>query len=91
MLTLLQVWNTSVPVWALLLSIILPAIYVLPSGFIFAMTGQGVSFFFRPAPVLGLIYVIDHGEPTRPNHSRYTVARKSSGEHSEQSYTLSGG
>ena len=45
-LTVLQVWHTSLPVWALLLSILLPALYVLPSGFIFAMTGQGVSLFF---------------------------------------------
>jgi hypothetical protein len=30
------------PVWALCLSILLPVIYVLPSGFIYAMTGQAV-------------------------------------------------
>ena len=36
-------WHTGVPVWALLLSVALPILYVLPSGFIFAMTGQGVS------------------------------------------------
>jgi hypothetical protein len=41
-----EVWNTDVPVWALLLSIILPIVYILPSGFIFAMTGQGVSLLF---------------------------------------------
>jgi hypothetical protein len=39
-----EVWNTDIPVWALLLSIMLPIVYVLPGGFIFAMTGQGVSF-----------------------------------------------
>lgn len=38
-----EVWDTDVPVWALLLSILLPIIYIMPSGFIFAMTGQGVS------------------------------------------------
>lgn len=38
-----EVWNTGVPVWALLLSIMLPVIYILPSGFIYAMTGQPVS------------------------------------------------
>jgi len=38
-----EIWHTEVPVWALLLSIALPIIYVLPSGFIFAMTGQGIS------------------------------------------------
>ena len=40
-----EVWKTTVPVWALLLSVLIPAVYVLPSGFIFAMTGQGVSLF----------------------------------------------
>jgi hypothetical protein len=38
-----EVWHTGVPIWALLIALILPAIYVLPSGFIYAMTGQGVS------------------------------------------------
>ncbi|KAF9523850.1 oligopeptide transporter [Crepidotus variabilis] len=38
-----EVWDTDVPVWALLLAIILPVIYVLPSGFIFAMTGQSIT------------------------------------------------
>jgi hypothetical protein len=37
-----EVWHTGIPVWALLISVLLPVIYVLPSGFIFAMTGQGV-------------------------------------------------
>ncbi|KAH7883260.1 OPT oligopeptide transporter protein-domain-containing protein [Phlebopus sp. FC_14] len=43
MVVVVEVWHTSVPVWALVLAVILPAIYVLPSGFIFAMTGQGIS------------------------------------------------
>jgi len=38
-----EVWNTGMPVWALLLSVLLPIIYVLPSGFIYAMTGQAIS------------------------------------------------
>ncbi|KDQ50890.1 hypothetical protein JAAARDRAFT_141157 [Jaapia argillacea MUCL 33604] len=38
-----EVWHTEVPVWALLLAVLLAGIYVLPSGFIFAMTGQGIS------------------------------------------------
>ncbi|KAF8161465.1 OPT oligopeptide transporter protein-domain-containing protein [Crassisporium funariophilum] len=38
-----EVWDTQVPVWALLLSVLLPVIYILPSGFIYAMTGQGIS------------------------------------------------
>ena len=38
-----ELWDTSVPVWALLLSVALPIIYILPSGFIYAMTGQGIN------------------------------------------------
>ena len=41
-----EVWSTGIPVWSLLLSVLLPVIYVLPSGFIYAMTGQGVGCFF---------------------------------------------
>ena len=38
-----EVWNTGMPVWSLLLSVSLPIVYVLPSGFIYAMTGQGIT------------------------------------------------
>ncbi len=38
-----QVWDTGMPVWALALSVLLPVIYVIPSGFIYAMSGQAVS------------------------------------------------
>ncbi|KAL9712217.1 hypothetical protein Ac2012v2_005295 [Leucoagaricus gongylophorus] len=38
-----EVWDTQVPVWALVLAVILPVIYILPSGFIYAMTGQGIT------------------------------------------------
>ncbi|KAL4079124.1 OPT oligopeptide transporter protein-domain-containing protein [Scleroderma citrinum] len=43
MIVVVEVWHTSVPVWALVLSVLLPAVYVLPSGFIYAMTGQGIT------------------------------------------------
>ena len=44
------------PVWALLLAVALPITYVLPSGFIYAMTGQGVRLFlfFSSLPPLSL-------------------------------------
>lgn len=38
-----QVWDTGMPVWALALSVLLPMTYVLPSGFIYAMSGQAVG------------------------------------------------
>ena len=39
----IEVWDTRLPVWSLLLSIALPTIYVLPAVFIYAMTGLQVS------------------------------------------------
>lgn len=38
-----KVWNIGMPVWSLILSILLPVIYVLLSGFIYALTSQGVG------------------------------------------------
>ena len=38
-----EVWPTDMPVWALALSVLLPMIYLLPCGFIYAITGQGIS------------------------------------------------
>jgi OPT family small oligopeptide transporter len=38
-----EVWSTGIPVYALLLAVLLPAVYALPSGFIYAMTGQGIT------------------------------------------------
>jgi hypothetical protein len=43
-----KVWDTGVPVWSLLLAVALPVVYILPNGFIYAMTGQAVgSLLFR--------------------------------------------
>ncbi|KAJ6513626.1 OPT oligopeptide transporter protein-domain-containing protein [Mycena vitilis] len=39
----MEVWHTEVPIWALLISVALPIIYILPSGFIYAMTGQEIT------------------------------------------------
>ncbi|PPQ76048.1 hypothetical protein CVT26_005382 [Gymnopilus dilepis] len=38
-----EVWGTDVPVWGLCLAVLLPVVYILPSGFIYAMTGQGIT------------------------------------------------
>ena len=40
---MVEVWNTGIPVWSLVLSIALPVIHVLPAGFIYALTGLEVS------------------------------------------------
>ena len=36
----IEVWPTDMPVWALALSVLIPALYMIPCGFIFAVTAQ---------------------------------------------------
>jgi len=38
----IAVWRTDVPVWALALSVLIPAFYLIPYGFIYAATAQAV-------------------------------------------------
>ena len=38
-----EVWPTDMPVWALALSVLIPTIYLLPCGFIYAVTGQSAG------------------------------------------------
>jgi len=38
-----EVWPTNMPVYALALSVLLPTLYMLPCGFIFAVTAQGLA------------------------------------------------
>jgi OPT family oligopeptide transporter len=64
-----EVWHTGVPVWAILLALVLPLIYVLPNGFIFAMTGQGV----RTSPSQKQVQIL-----TKHDRSLLTYSRKSS-------------
>jgi OPT family small oligopeptide transporter len=42
-ITAMEVYDTGLPIWALLISIAIPAIYILPAGFIYAMTGQVIG------------------------------------------------
>ncbi|KAG8969004.1 hypothetical protein FRC03_004971 [Tulasnella sp. 419] len=39
----IQVRHTDTPVWALFLAVLLPIVYVIPSSYIYAMTGQPVG------------------------------------------------
>ena len=60
----MEVWHTGVPVWALLLAVILPVVYVLPSGFNYAMTGQSVSI---------AIPRVGNPQPNRQSHPQITL------------------
>jgi len=79
-----EVWHTAVPVWALLLALLIPIMYVLPGGFIFAMTGQGVHLFrsFPPNVECSHIYQ-DYRKPASTNYTRVTPAGQSYGEYGE--------
>ncbi|KAF8700923.1 hypothetical protein AX14_000602 [Amanita brunnescens Koide BX004] len=50
-----EVWNIGMPVWSLILSILLQVIYVLPSGFIYALTAQGVPMNLLAEIIPGLL------------------------------------
>ena len=39
----IEVWPTDMPVWALALSILIPALYLIPCGIIFAVTSQSTN------------------------------------------------
>ncbi|KIJ51353.1 hypothetical protein M422DRAFT_158620 [Sphaerobolus stellatus SS14] len=38
-----EVWHTSIPIWALGLAVLLPVIYCIPSGYLYAMTGDSIT------------------------------------------------
>ena len=38
----IEVWRTDIPVWALALSVLIPTLYLIPCGLIYAVTGQGI-------------------------------------------------
>ena len=79
-----EVWHTGVPVWALLISVALPIIYILPSGFIFAMTGQGVSIFSQWHCKLLTKPVADYSQYSGADHTRSLAPWISVGKHGLQ-------
>ncbi|KAH8922321.1 OPT-domain-containing protein [Atractiella rhizophila] len=64
----IEIYNTDLPVWALCLSLLLAAIYVLPAGYIFAMTAQPLTinlvaevipgFLFPGLPIANMVFKI---------------------------------
>ncbi|EPQ27337.1 uncharacterized protein PFL1_05259 [Pseudozyma flocculosa PF-1] len=40
---MIEVYDTGMPVWALLISVLIPTVYILPIGFVYAMTGQAIG------------------------------------------------
>lgn len=68
-----EVWDTGVPVWSLLLAVALPIVYILPNGFIYAMTGQAVgspNLLCRNSVLT--INLIDHDQLIGPDYTRNT-------------------
>lgn len=54
-LSLSQVWDTGLPIWGLILALMLPVLYILPSGFIFAMTGQQIGTNLTSETIAGYV------------------------------------
>lgn len=40
---MVEVYDTGLPIWGLIVSILIPTIYILPAGFVYAMTGQAIG------------------------------------------------
>ncbi|PWY99371.1 OPT-domain-containing protein [Testicularia cyperi] len=40
---MVEVYNTGLPIWAFLVSVLIPVVYILPTGFVYAMTGQAIG------------------------------------------------
>jgi len=68
-----QVFNTDLPVWGLIIAILLPAIYFLPAAFIYASTAQVMTlnlvsqlvpgFAFAGRPVAVMVRLSDDVQP----------------------------
>lgn len=41
--TMVEVYETGLPIWGLIIAVLIPAIYILPTGFVYAMTGQAIG------------------------------------------------
>ncbi|KAJ8473875.1 hypothetical protein ONZ51_g7588 [Trametes cubensis] len=50
-----EVWHTGIPVWALVLAIALPVTYIIPSGYVYAMTGQNITINLLAQIIPGMI------------------------------------
>ncbi|KAH9942142.1 OPT oligopeptide transporter [Epithele typhae] len=50
-----ELWHTGIPVWALIIAIALPAVYLVPSGYVFAMTGQSIGINLIAQIIPGMI------------------------------------
>ncbi|EJF56838.1 OPT oligopeptide transporter [Dichomitus squalens] len=50
-----EVWHTEIPVWALILAIALPVTYMIPSGYVYALTGQNITINLLAQIIPGMI------------------------------------
>ena len=75
-----EVWHTDIPVWALLLAIALPVTYMVPSGYVYALTGQNVGRGYRVYEE-SLTFSTDHYQPACADHSWHDLAREAAPQH----------
>lgn len=85
-----EVWHTDIPVWALLLAIALPVTYMVPSGYVYALTGQNVSrAHWRHRRIADTPPSADHYQPARADHSWHDPAREAAPQHGKHHHLTS--
>lgn len=66
----LEVYDTELPVWGYVISVLLPSIYIIPTAFIYAMTSQQVTINLLAELIPGYLF---QGQPL-PGMVRLSVA-----------------
>lgn len=74
-LFLLQAYDTGLPVWGLLLAALVVAVYIIPGGYIYALSAQAVSMHHIVDISLKLSNAAAHGEHRCRDHSELLVPR----------------
>ncbi len=84
-----EMYDIGLPVWALLLALLLPIVYILPAGFIFASTGQILNINLVTQLISG--YVLPAGRSrtwsSKRTHSQASTAGSHSCSHSSSGIT----
>ncbi|CCM01622.1 uncharacterized protein FIBRA_03683 [Fibroporia radiculosa] len=51
----LEVWHTGAPIWFLLLALAIPIVYIIPSGYVYSISGQDVAINILAQVVPGVL------------------------------------
>lgn len=80
-----EVWHTGLPVWAILLAIVIVLLYVIPAGYIYALTNQTVRPSLCFCVCSGMLMVcVAHHEHGGASHPRCLATWQADCEHDLQ-------